>query len=602
MKNKTIILWVLVPFLLLLTNCKNDDDIMPNGPIIEEPIMIDQGERVTTSITGFIVDENNTPVENAEIRSGTNMVLTDSYGFYNLENISTNSKDTYITIQRDGYIHNSRRIYPTDQSKFTLNFKLLQQNTDGIMLAGEAKEVSLPNGAKLMLPANSVSYADGRAYDGDVHISLDHLSPDADDLFLTMPGDLTGIGVDGNLKVLASYGMLSVVLSSDTGESLQLSSNMSAELSFPVPSNLVGNAPSTIPLWHFDETEGRWKEEGAATLQGNIYVGSVSHFSFWNCDAPFDIVFVSGNVSTVDGIAAQNVYVKVTVNSSGLMGGGYTDEEGNFGGFMPKDESLNFKLISNLCVESEEVLDQTFGPFSTDTDLGVITVELSETEILQINGSLLNCDGELVENGYVRLNFNGNQIFEFSSTGEFNLTYLVCEFEQITIEGIDLETGKTSDPLSFSNTSPIQTGPITVCEDGSSSCLLSDDDFSGLYFLSYIGDASAGFGIPFPEGGVEINPVNGSFTKRYFNLPWAPGLGGFDVSNFVFEFLCDEVIVPDFNTGLACAGGSISIVQGDPSPIDLTNDDEIILNIIEYQDDGGCGVAPSPKTIKLIKQ
>jgi len=138
--------------------------------------------------------------------------------------------------------------------------------------------------------------------------------------------------------------------------------------------------------------------------------------------------------------------------------------------------------------------------------------------------------------------------------------------------------------------------------NGTLTCPLADADFSGDYSLSYEGDATGGFGIPFPEGDVTIRTIPGSSTMRSFNLPWAPGIGGFDVSDFVFDFVCENVIVADFSTGLACAGGSITIVQGEPSSFDLMDDTEIILNIIEYQTDGGCGVPPTPKTIVLRKE
>jgi len=133
-------------------------------------------------------------------------------------------------------------------------------------------------------------------------------------------------------------------------------------------------------------------------------------------------------------------------------------------------------------------------------------------------------------------------------------------------------------------------------------CPLPDADFSGEYALSYVGDATIGFGVPFPEGTVTINTVPGSSTMRSFNLPYAPDLGGNAVPDFVFDFVCENVIVSDFSTGLACSAGDISIVQGTPSPFDLTNDNEIILNIIEFNTAGGCGFPPTPKTIKLIKE
>ena len=35
-------------------------------------------------------------------------------------------------------------------------------------------------------------------------------------------------------------------------------------------------------LWYFDEDAGLWKEEGSATLSGNVYTANVSHLSYWN--------------------------------------------------------------------------------------------------------------------------------------------------------------------------------------------------------------------------------------------------------------------------------------------------------------------------------
>ena len=125
--------------------------------------------------------------------------------------------------------------------------------------------------------------------------------------------------------------------------------------------------------------------------------------------------------------------------------------------------------------------------------------------------------------------------------------------------------------------------------NGTLTCPLEDSEFSGEYNLSYIGDASGGFSIPFPEGTVMINTIDGSSTRRSFNLPWAPDIGGFAGGDFIFDFVCETVIVETYTAPADC-GSDLTIVQGDPSPFDLNDDNEIILNIIEYQLDGGCSV------------
>jgi ABC-type sulfate transport system permease subunit len=101
-----------------------------------------------------------------------------------------------------------------------------------------------------------------------------------------MPGNLTGITINNEQKILQTYGMIAVEMEGSSGEALNIAGSKQATISFPIPSAMLANAPATIPLWHFDETIGVWKEEGTATKQGNAYVGVVTHFSFWNCDVP----------------------------------------------------------------------------------------------------------------------------------------------------------------------------------------------------------------------------------------------------------------------------------------------------------------------------
>ena len=138
--------------------------------------------------------------------------------------------------------------------------------------------------------------------------------------------------------------------------------------------------------------------------------------------------------------------------------------------------------------------------------------------------------------------------------------------------------------------------------NGTLTCPLDDADFSGAYALTYLENGDGGFGIPWDEQTVTINTIAGSSTMRSFNIPYLPAFGGFSTSDFVFDFVCENVIVANFDSGVGCGGGGITMVQGEPSPFDLTNDSEIILNIIEYNSDGGCGVAPQPKTIRLLKE
>jgi hypothetical protein len=65
-----------------------------------------------------------------------------------------------------------------------------------------------------------------------------------------------------------------VELETETGATLQLAEGKPAIIKMKVPSSLVAAAPAQIPLWHFSETDGLWREQGLATLNNGWYSGT----------------------------------------------------------------------------------------------------------------------------------------------------------------------------------------------------------------------------------------------------------------------------------------------------------------------------------------
>jgi outer membrane biosynthesis protein TonB len=140
------------------------------------------------------------------------------------------------------------------------------------------------NGATVTIPESSLEKSDGSDYNGTVDISVVYLSPtESPAMEPLMPGaDLMAIANDGDTVPLISYGMVNVEMSDEDGNPLQLKDGCEAYLKYPAPKGFTSH--DTIPLWYFNEESGLWVEEGYTTRQGEEYVGSVRHFTWWNCD------------------------------------------------------------------------------------------------------------------------------------------------------------------------------------------------------------------------------------------------------------------------------------------------------------------------------
>jgi len=116
-----------------------------------------------------------------------------------------------------------------------------------------------------------------------------------------MPGDLRGITTGGKEVALKTYGMMNVELQDDAGNKLQVASGQQATITVAVPSALQGTAPATIPLWYFNDSTGRWIQQGAGALQGSSYIGNVSHFTWWNYDVSYIPYFFKGHIKDQAG-------------------------------------------------------------------------------------------------------------------------------------------------------------------------------------------------------------------------------------------------------------------------------------------------------------
>ena len=165
------------------------------------------------------------------------------------------------------------------------------------------------------------------------------------------------------LRVLESYGMIAVELRGDDGEELNIAPGEPATIRVPVASSIT-NPPATIPLWYFDEDNGYWKEEGSATLVNGRYEGEVSHFSFWNCDAPFETVDFCVTIVDQNSNPIPNILVQIERDASGWSSTtyGYTDSNGLVCGLVPANETLNLTVPDFGCVSND--FSMALGPYS----------------------------------------------------------------------------------------------------------------------------------------------------------------------------------------------------------------------------------------------
>ncbi len=387
------------------------------------------GNLRTASVMGVVRGPTGAPEMNAIVRSpyGGEETRTDPNGVFFLNNIMVYDKLGYISITKPGFHQASRSFLPLESGSNRVNVQLLtmtQSGTFSAMAGGTVTSGLL----QLTFPANAIQL-NGQPYSGTVRVFAAALDPTSPIMYDQMPGELLG-GMNDSLRLLRSFGMASIELRDDNMNELHLANGVSATLTFNIPTDLQAEAPATIDWWSFDELLGYWKHEGEAQKQGTQYIGAASHFSWWNCDRPENFNDFHGAVNTVGGTPVSDAQINVI---SPTLGTGviYTNAEGTFTCRVPKNQNLTLNVNLTCSSTNDWALAHTETIASSTQPLNnLITASLSGR--YPIAGTVLNCVGQPVDSGYVKM---GPQIF-ITQYGSFNIQ--TCSLGEYVIRGYNI--------------------------------------------------------------------------------------------------------------------------------------------------------------------
>jgi hypothetical protein len=452
--------------LIILNSCQKDIDIIT--PLDSESYM--------TSIFGTIIDKDANPLADAQVIYNDQVVQSDEYGTYLFKDVLVDSRYNHITIEKDGYFINTRTFRGTKSKMILLKAKMLSSVFNYKINSNQASALTHEL-ATITFDGNGMVFKDdGVVYSGDVDVAIQYLNPTNPEIGELMPGDLSAINGNNELQLLESFGMIGVELLATNGKRLQLSSESKATISVNIPETLLSIAPNEIPLWHFDHDLGLWVEEGKAIKSGNKYFGEVSHFSFWNFDLNRSPVLISGRLIDQDGIGIGATQIKIFRDNESRGATGYSDYDGYFDGPIEKGEEL--KLTITLQCDGEEIVYNTqIGPFEEDSDLGDITFEIMDREQLSVKGSFIDCDGEIMQDGLLKINDQGRPEYFPILEGRIDKVFGFCGLDEIELEVIDRNTLLKTTLGDFDIPGSIDLDEIKVCEEAVNFATISSQTY-----------------------------------------------------------------------------------------------------------------------------
>jgi hypothetical protein len=426
----------------LMFSCEIDHDRLTSAATLD-PEFVDQqfqsenfGDPIRANFIGSIKDSEGRELEGVQVKIGNSTTTTDYNGVFVINDANVFENFAYVTAEKVGYIHGSRVVIPKSGGINRIDIQLFPKAVLATINSNQSSEVTLDSGAKINFTGNFVN-ANGNPYNGAVEVVANYIRPNDPATFDLMPGSLLAQTIGNDPVNLETYGMISVDLFSPSGEELNIPENSPVTIEFPVDVNQAGIAPESIPLWSFDEAVGYWKEEGTATKQGNTYIAEVTHFSWWNLDVPFELVELCLTLSpeNTSGDLPLQMIIQRAVNDQYVYAGVINSGETTCGN-VPKGEELNITLfnVANGCANSP-IHFETVGGFSMDTS--IIVSYTNPIESTQITGTITNCNGNPLTNGYLYLN---GDLFTNIDDGTFDISIPHCSGSQVSIQVYDIDS------------------------------------------------------------------------------------------------------------------------------------------------------------------
>ncbi|MBP7168104.1 MAG: carboxypeptidase regulatory-like domain-containing protein [Bacteroidia bacterium] len=373
---------------------------------------------VKTTFTGRVYDEAGNPLSGAAVSAGSQTTTTNIWGIFVLEDILVASNRPIVTVEMPGYWKHTGTFHPQSNGVSSTTVSLFSDATTHTLTSSTGGTITTATGASVIFPADAFETTSGTSYSGTVQFTMHHLPVDADRFLSKVPGtDFKGKKTDDTFTNLISFGMLGVKMKDGSGNELKLKSGKKATINVPVATTQQSTAASTIPLWHFNETTAVWKEEGAATLNGTIYTGEVSHFSWWNCDMPGG-AYLSGYVKDCNGfpVFGADVYL----NNYGWSI--YTDISGYYAGYCAPNTPLNvfaeyYDLLGNSYTTSGLSIP-SLAPGSSYTAPDLIFTSLGCGT--RISGTTVDCNAQNLNCTVLLIKDNQLQNYCYTVNGEFS--------------------------------------------------------------------------------------------------------------------------------------------------------------------------------------
>jgi hypothetical protein len=291
------------------------------GRAVKEAQITEPSTQQYGVLMGKVLSTAGTSLDAVTVTIASTSAATNAQGWFAISNLTASAREI-VTFSKTGYATTQRiaRIYTGEATFLDVRMGETGSTTSISGAAGGSASATTSTGltASVSIPASALADGTGAAYTGSADVTLTPFDPSLNNELAAFPGEFEGEDNSSDTVPIKTYGFMNVGVMGGS-EPLVLAAGAAATITIPVPLDSTSEAPSTCPLWYFDTTDGKWKQEGTGTYNSSLgaYVGTVTHFSTWNYDVEYTRAYISGRVVDSNGNPVQGA--EITCRGDGWM-------------------------------------------------------------------------------------------------------------------------------------------------------------------------------------------------------------------------------------------------------------------------------------------
>ncbi len=252
-------------------------------------------------VVGRVRSEDGSELKQVRVQAGDKAVRTKADGSFEIS-VKAGSAQR-VAVDSEDFAGGEVVLKLDKDSTASVELSVLPVKTFKVKDAEQGGRLEDPDGFALDLPTKSLRFANGSSVKGEAEARYVTVREAKN---MRVPPELRGVTKGGRETPLASKGLVEVRFYKD-GQRVELDGE--AEIEVPLPEGSSAKDGDRIPLYHYEEETGQFKEEREAVVEDGKWKAKVDKFSWWAAAEPVETSCIHFTLRTPEDEAAHGVVI-----------------------------------------------------------------------------------------------------------------------------------------------------------------------------------------------------------------------------------------------------------------------------------------------------